>query len=238
MGAMALAAGSIYLAVDQYSKLLAEMDDQHDTVMKGMLTENEIANRGNSEQLENNIRVAMETGRMDQKRADFLRSLADSADEQFNMVKKNADEGYTGVNTGFIDPIEQMADAYNLASRFQNNAAREYAANILLNSGYTADALVAMGVKLDGGLKGFETLFEGATEDVAAKLKNFVGGAWGKKTDAKALAPHIDFSGSKFEIHQDFRNEDPERVMLMFRRDILKAAEHRRQSRTATAFGL
>ena len=40
----------------------------------------------------------------------------------------------------------------------------------------------------------------------------------------------MDFSGSKFEIQQDFRDQDPDRVAIVFKQDIVKSATNRLQS--------
>jgi hypothetical protein len=51
-------------------------------------------------------------------------------------------------------------------------------------------------------------------------------------------APNYDFRGSNFHIKQDFRDQDPDRVMIEFRKDLQKHAVARIQSRNATPFGL
>jgi hypothetical protein len=50
--------------------------------------------------------------------------------------------------------------------------------------------------------------------------------------------PIYDFRGSQFHIKQDFRDSDPDRIALEFRRDLQKHAVARIQSRMATPFGL
>jgi ABC-type transporter Mla subunit MlaD len=63
-----------------------------------------------------------------------------------------------------------------------------------------------------------------------------------KKALEKGKTPNgltYNFNGGQtFNIKQDFRDADPDRVALIFRRDILKAAAARTQSRFAPAFGL
>lgn len=233
-GAMALAAGALYLAFDQYTKLMDDLHATENSRNAGIANMDALAREGNSERLRDTIASEKAIGRISEDRAVSLQLMADMADKQFDVIKAQADRGLSGANAGVTDPLLDMGDAFNQAAGIQNNAAKLYAARVILASGTTAEAMDAMGVKMAGGLDEFGKLFDGASEDVLAKLKHFMGG---DKTPLKALAPHIDFSGSKFEIHQDFRNEDPDRIMLMFRNDILSAAEHRKESRMGSGFG-
>jgi hypothetical protein len=43
--------------------------------------------------------------------------------------------------------------------------------------------------------------------------------------------------GQVFNIKQDFRDQDPDRVAVVFQRDISRAAENRLMARTVPAFG-
>jgi len=49
--------------------------------------------------------------------------------------------------------------------------------------------------------------------------------------------PTIDARGSHFEIKQDFRDEDPDRIAAIFTRDIARAAGARVHARTSVPFG-
>jgi hypothetical protein len=57
-------------------------------------------------------------------------------------------------------------------------------------------------------------------------------------TGEHPAAPIYDFRGSTFHMNQDFRDKDPERVALEFRRDLQKHSVARIQSRLATPFGM
>jgi hypothetical protein len=54
--------------------------------------------------------------------------------------------------------------------------------------------------------------------------------------NGKPPAPVNDFRGSKFEIQQDFRDQDPDRVAAIFQKDIERAVVNR--SMSTRAFGL
>lgn len=166
--------------------------------------------------------------------SDRLISFSQMTEEQTARLKSKADEGAVG------GLFEDIAEAYNEATFLQNKESRAYAARLLLDSGFTAQTLVDAGIKLNGGLKGFEELFVGASEETLAKLKKFSEGAWesAAKKNAPKINVHNDFSGSTFNIKQDFRDQDPDRLAIVFKDDILRFAESRRQARIGTAFGL
>lgn len=235
--AAAAAAGAVYLAMDQWDKLMVKMENEHQTRMNNIQTLANLAKKGNDEFLENTIKTELALGHIDEKYAATLRSMADTSDMQFERIKAQADRGFTGAAAGIIDPIDDMVEAYNEATNTGNEKARWYAANILLNSGYGAEALIGAGVKLSGGLKGFEELFTGSADEVMEKLKKFVGDAY-DPSKGKAAAPQVNFNGpNNFNIQQNFRDGDPSRVALVFQKDIIHAADARRQSRMATPFG-
>lgn len=186
-------------------------------------------------------------GTMKYKTADMLENEAAQREAQqyrINEIEASAEDkrlrimARTGEALARLDPssgigADGLVKSFNDAASANNKGAEKYAAAMMLSSGLTVDYLKKAGFQLAGGLTEFLDVIGDSADP--AKLKKFLGEYDPKKVN---IAPHIDFSGSKFEIHQDFRNEDPERIMLMFRRDILKSAEHRRQSRLGTAFGL
>ncbi len=59
-----------------------------------------------------------------------------------------------------------------------------------------------------------------------------------KSTKAALSSPVMDFSGSTFHIHQDFRDVDPDRVIAVMRKDLVHSAAARTQSRSALPFGM
>lgn len=50
-------------------------------------------------------------------------------------------------------------------------------------------------------------------------------------------APTVDARGSTFHIKQDFRDQDPDRVAIVFQRDLIRSAESRFMARTSLPFG-
>ena len=174
--------------------------------------------------------LANEAAKLDALKA---QNAAESSAIYSKAFHKEADQGAAEYA---IDPsgghgTQVMLEAFNQAQALNDAGSEKYAATLILNSGLTAEYLKNAGFKLAGGLDEFiRVIGESADPD---KLKNFLG------TKAlKGAAPQVNFNGGqKFEIKQDFRNEDPDRIALIFRRDILKAAEHRRVSKMGGTFG-
>lgn len=75
----------------------------------------------------------------------------------------------------------------------------------------------------------------GTVEQALKKLHGLADGASGGGPDVKL--PPINFGPSTFHIHQDFRNQDADRVATMFARDITRRATNRIASRFAAPFG-
>jgi hypothetical protein len=73
----------------------------------------------------------------------------------------------------------------------------------------------------------------GSVEEALKKLKNL---ASGKDGDVKM--PPINFGPTSISIRQDFRSIDPDRVALIFRRDLAKQATSRIGSKLQTPFGI
>jgi hypothetical protein len=59
-----------------------------------------------------------------------------------------------------------------------------------------------------------------------------------KKEATTKGAPVMDFRGSNFQIHQDFRDQDPDRIVAMMRQDLVQSANARTQSRVAIPRGM
>jgi hypothetical protein len=220
--AMAAAMAATYLAYDQFNKLLAEnrmLVQSLGSAIGSMLgtmkyktmdtLENEAAAR---ESLERQNR------KMEEQTNDHrIRLLAQQSAALYELDPSGG-QGTQG-----------LVNAFNDAANASDEGAEKYAASLILNSGLTVDYLKKAGFGLAGGLEEFMRIVgEGADP---SKLKRFLGEYDPKKMK---VDQHVDFRGSKFEIHQDFRNEDPDRIALVFRRDILRAAEHRRVSRTSS----
>ena len=147
--------------------------------------------------------------------------------------------------------VSTLIEAYNTASDLGNNAMMTQAATIMAQAGVTKSMIEQAGITVAGGLdqlanvismEAFKTYDEflaassailggksGATAPEAEKLKKAAGGA----------GVNVNMSGGQtFNIKQDYRDQDPDRVAIAFKRDIVKAALSRRSSRITNIFGV
>lgn len=192
------------------------------------------------EALNMNNTLSMSTAEMEA----FARQLQETASDadmtksQVVAMLDDVDASADATAEGMNNTAAQVVDAYNFAQSQHSEAAIAYAAKFMLESGLTAKAITDAGQELEGGFEEFQERFAGAAGKTADLLKNFMGGGGGGK-DMKIEAPQVHMGGGNtFNIKQDFRDQDPDRVALVFRRDVARAAESRRQSRMSTPFGL
>ncbi len=130
--------------------------------------------------------------------------------------------------------VENLAMAYNEAAKKHNMGLQQYITHLIGGSEELEKKLVESGMNIEGGYSEFIRIMKasgfGEQADKLAKMK--------KESGAKESAPVTNFNGGQtFQIKQDFRDQDPDRIAVLFRQDILKAAKSRVQSNRATVFG-
>lgn len=234
LGALALAVGGLSLAGWQLTELLNDMKQRTDDQLTGIEKLHEKVSRDGVGAI-NAIMTALETGLIDQKHADELRERAQWLTDQYNRIMMQATDAATNPEYGPEAAAIKLASAYNQAQILENEAAAKYTAEMLLRSGMTADALEDLGIKLEGGLEKFEQYFLGQGKKFREQLNWFTSGHVGG-VDFKPPTNNIT-NHNTFHIQQDFRDQDPDRIALVFQRDVMRAADARRQSRLAGAFG-
>jgi phage-related tail protein len=122
-----------------------------------------------------------------------------------------------GSGASIFGGAQTLANAYREAAEQDEKAATEQARRILAANEQLRTALGAIGV-----------------EDALVRLKAL---AEGKVTGDAVKLPPISFGPTTFNIHQDFRDQDPDRVAIVFRKDITRQATSRIGSRLQTPFG-
>ena len=128
------------------------------------------------------------------------------------------------------------------AMKYQNDAAAKFQAQLILSSDTATSALADGSLHITGGVDKFLELVGKAAggEDIAKNLKKAMAKAHGGGSidDIKGAGPYNDFRGSQFHIKQDFKNENADNIALVFRRDLMKAANARLQANSAPFPGL
>ncbi len=160
-------------------------------------------------------------------------------EEAYNaLAKQLADAAKLGEDvqqTVAAHDESKFADMYKRAADKHDEGTQFYMAKLLAGDEKLQDALLKGGFGLDGAFgemaKRMKETF-GVSKEEAEKFALKVKGA-GEKA-----AHVVNFNGGQtFNVKQDFRDQDPDRVAVIFRQDILNAAYSRTQSNRASAFG-
>jgi hypothetical protein len=131
---------------------------------------------------------------------------------------------------------EYIGNAFQQAIDSGNQAQAQYIANVLAGSSEVQDAFLQSGVVTRDAMVKLADMVQGSAAGFAQRLMDmFTGGPKGLKTPK---GPSFNMSGGQtFKITQDFRDSDPNQVLVMFRRDLAAAATRRLQARGASPFG-
>jgi len=164
----------------------------------------------------------------------------DAAAMQIESIKEGIEIGSWDDEQQAVDNLNALTDylgtAFQRAIDTGNQAQAQYIANVLAGSSEVQDAFVQSGVVTRDAMMKLADMVQGSAASFASRLLDmFSGGPKGLKTPK---GPSIHMSGGQtFKIQQDFRDSDPNQVLVMFRRDLAAAATRRLQARGASPFG-
>jgi hypothetical protein len=168
--------------------------------------------------------------------------LIDSVDEASRYFDGLA-EAQSAVSMTGLGPLNDVAevmqglgDAFTIASKNANVGMQQHIATVLAGSRNMQIAFLES-AKLTN--EGYAALAEMLPESAAEFKRELEAKASGVSTSGgKDKSPSINFNGGQtFKIQQDFRDQDPDRIAVLFRRDILSSAERRVQASTGSPFG-
>lgn len=144
-----------------------------------------------------------------------------------NTIKQNEAARY-GDTASFVK-------AWQAATKTEDEAARHYAANFLQNNQMLVKALAEDGPKLlgEGFGKLLDTLKEQNQKEIIDQLKK--GPQLGLGLSAKNTITQ-NFSGP-INVKQDFRDQDPDAIMVMMKKEFGRAGINRTQSRLGSIYG-
>jgi len=262
IGAFAAAVAGFALAVDQWQKLMAETgggksEAEQDQAARKAFFEKMIAAPEVGPETAQSIKAFEEVRRAYVETATELgensRAAGELADkawaahrairQQVEPVEKVAavfaELEKTGGTAGLdvSKPVAMIDQAFNAAIQSSNAGAQQYIADILVKSKSLQGAFLAASGLTAEGFDTLAGLVGDKAKDFAEQLKN-VSGLVSAKEAAKPAAPQINFSGGQtFNIKQDFRDQDPDRVAIVFRRDLQTQATRRYQASTGLPFG-
>ncbi len=163
-----------------------------------------------------------------------VRAQLDDVDQVAQMLEQlgngGGEEGMYAGKAG----VDVIANVFSQAMAAQDAGAQAYVANLLAKSQVLQTAFLMSSEMTGAGFDALADLVQGQAEGFADKLRqkaDLIGGT-------KADVPKVQFNGGQsFKIQQDFRDEDPDKIALVFTKGVLDSAEKRLQAVTGTAFG-
>lgn len=145
------------------------------------------------------------------------------------------DEGTNRATQLQIDAATAFTSSFNAALEKNDQAALEGAKRILMGANSLQDVLVSNGSAVGLSLQALADVVGDSSKDFRAKL---LAQAAREKQNADPRNKVLQFNGGQvFNIKQDFRDQDPDRVAVVFQRDITRAAENRIQAKTVLFAG-
>lgn len=122
--------------------------------------------------------------------------------------------------------IGQVGSSFTKAMNAQNVGAQQYIANLLAKSEGLQSAFLASANLTSEGFEALASMVESQSSEFAELLRGRA--AEGKKSAATPAAPKIVMTGGQtFNVKQDFRDQDPDRVAIMFEKGIVQTIERR-----------
>lgn len=156
------------------------------------------------------------------------------AQKKFHEAEaSDADKFKSRVESSNADAIgEQLREA----QKTQDDAFLVNSIKTLMGSESMAVALETGAITVQGGFDALIKTVEEKSPEVAEKFKKMLAGIHsGHVEDIKGKGG-VNFNIGNITIHQDFKDQDPDRVIIAFRRDLMKHATARTQAR-GTPFG-
>lgn len=185
----------------------------------------------------------------DKRRAAFLESAKSSgmnvedASSQFDKAYRRAMDDHLAVmnevegarDAALNDDAKKYALLYDKAAKENDVAAMQYVAKFLEGNMSLQNALAKEGPEIfKSGLEGFLTTLKGmGDKDTADSLRKAMKPSLG--TPSKSAITQ-NFNGP-INVKQDFRDQDPDRIAIVFKREMGKMGQNRLQSRLAAPFG-
>ncbi len=130
--------------------------------------------------------------------------------------------------------MTDVGGAFEQAASNHNAGAMNYIANMLVGSAAMQDAFIKSGKMSADAYEQLAGIVEGKSKEFAERLLGLAKGAAG------GARPHVNVNmsgGQTFNIKQDFRDQDPDRMIITFKQDMGKLATRRLQAHSATPFG-
>ena len=253
--ALGAAIGGIALAADQASKLLAETqggmnraEQDFDSIQRKL---QEIAKSPAFKEMDmdafkkmaGTLREFAIVTHESPVAARELAASAISAQKEASMIASMMNEAKAAIEAGVTDEetMEQMGlvgAAFIDAMESGNVGAQKYIAGMLADSEQLQLSFIWASDLTAEGFDKLASLVKEQASEFAEDLTNYRKDTFGAAKGAVPKRAPIQMNGGQtFKITQDFRDQDPDRVVAVFQADLSAAAEKRLQPRSAGPFG-
>lgn len=258
--ALSAAIVGLGLAAEQATLLIKEQRDVQEGIDVGKKNLAKIAATGDVERVENVIRteqdIAKASGQMTAELGKFHREMLEIAiaaertksaglEETRNKIKEAASvardlDAMSGTalkdTNDFIEhssamQVATLTNAYNVAVKQGDQSMALLAAQAIASGQVVGNAFLQVTKDVEGG-------FDAMAEMLIASGGQFAGFAsMLKGKTAAPPPPKISMPGAKITVNQNFRQQDPDRVAVVFKRDIARQVERRTSARYSGIFG-
>lgn len=133
------------------------------------------------------------------------------------------------------DDAKKYASAFDVAAKSHDKAAMQYVAEFLKGNLSLQNAIAKEGPEIfkEGFDTFLKTLKEMGNKDIADELKKATKPNLGIPSKGNIVQ---NFNGP-ISVKQDFRDQNPDRIMVMMKRDFARQGVNRLQARTGSVFG-
>jgi len=260
LAAFTAAIVAVGLAADQSAKLAHELADAEDTRLGGLRRLQELSASGDVERTENAVRTMAQldeaAGRMTPQLRQFYDSMvegarrtqqveADSAEHLRKQIaigatgSSNADamRGAGGKASADVQGYAMnqewiLLNAYNQAMQAGNKQMALLAAQTIASGALVGDAFLKTNQQIEGGLGAMADMLDAAGSEFAG-----IAGKLRAKAAVPAAPKIVMTGGQTFNLKQDFRDKDPDKIAVVFRRDVGRVIERRASARYSGPFG-
>lgn len=167
--------------------------------------------------------------------------LATSAQMGVDMAKTAAERAAAESEQGSFEQgtgagiVEQFSSGFEALMRAHDAAAQEYVAHLLGSSKNLFASFLQSAHMSDEGFRALATALEAGGDQFADQAKA-IRDLLGSKEHTK-MNVHFSMPGAHIQIQQDFRDQDPDNVAVVFERDLKRAAMNRLGSGFSVPFG-
>lgn len=180
--------------------------------------------------------AAIKAGELTQ--SDMDKDIATLTDYREEMASRN-EAMRNEIASGGEGAVADFQAYVNMAIHSHNEGVMASAASMLAGSDVLMHAMQSGSLNIEGGFDHFIRMIASKAPEAAEALKkagDIIKGEGGvKPTGGGGISIG---GGNTINIKQDFRDQDPDRVIFQMRRDLVSLAENRRQAKTQTPFGV